>query len=698
MSRVATRLGVVLAAMVVMGATVVGAGARAGGGSVAAAEDPTTSVTAPAPLPAGLSLVSQSTWVGLRQTFTMKLHIDNPTLANRPGALVEIRVDQSASSRSGFDDTIANGDSGNTLYATQVSIASLRPDAHHDVSIVFGLSGSKVRPTIGISRHGVYPVVVQLVNTGVTSGSFVTWLVAVDTSTPNPIEKKLSVSFVLQAVADPITLADGTKDPKVVAQMKPGGRLDKVATLLASATGVRLSAEIGPETAEAWKRLARSNPALRTTFARLRTAATRSSTELLPTTYVPIDAASLEAAGLGSYLPGQYARGTSALRSTFGPSRSASVQSAFVDDAPTSDAVVDHLREMLFDRVAVRDQALVPINHPFSPAESFVLDTTGAQSRGVATAPFVEKLFYGNDPSALRAERVVAALAEIAYETPSIARGIVIAPPARWNPDLPTMQTVFAALRTLPLVQTSTLDDLFATISDEQVLGTNVQRRLAPNPPPAAPVSGDEYLTTANELAAYSEVVGAKDPVVVKGEAALQIALSTSITPERVRSMLAQIDVAVRAFTAGVRADEKRITLTSNRADVPLSFENNLEPARDVTVRVHLDSAKLTFPKGEDQEITLKPGSNTVRFRVDARASGTFPMTISVTSPNGRLAFGQPVQVTVRSAVFGGWAVGLTAAALVFLAGWWANHFRRTRKNRRAERQSAANPTPAPAT
>ena len=112
---------------------------------------------------------------------------------------------------------------------------------------------------------------------------------------------------------------------------------------------------------------------------------------------------------------------------------------------------------------------------------------------------------------------------------------------------------------------------------------------------------------------------------------------------------------------------------------MPLSFENNLKPPRDVTVRVHLESAKLLFPKGADQSVTLKPGSNTIRFTVEARASGTFPMKISVTSPNGRLQFGAPVLVTVRSAVFGGWAVGVTVVALLFLAGWWANHFRRTR-------------------
>ncbi len=257
---------------------------------------------------------------------------------------------------------------------------------------------------------------------------------------------------------------------------------------------------------------------------------------------------------------------------------------------------------------------------------------------------------------------------------------------------------MFAALRTLPLVQSATLDDLFGTISNEQALGTNVQRRLAAAAPAAAPVTADEYLTAATQLSAYSDVVGPGDPVVVQGRTALLTTLSTSISPDRARATLARIEAAIVAFTAGIKADAKRITLTSRRADVPLTFENDLEPGRDVKVRVHLDSAKLLFPGGPDQQLTLKPGSNTLRFSVEARASGTFPMTITVTSPDGRLAFGAPVQVTVRSAVFGPWAVGLTVAALIFLAGWWANHFRRSRRNRRAERRSEPAPTPAPTT
>ena len=373
-----------------------------------------------------------------------------------------------------------------------------------------------MQPTIGINHTGVYPVEVQLVNTGVASASFITWLVVVDSRSDRPIDKKLSVALVLPPWPIRSSSPDGTDDPKVVAEMRSGGRLDQISPGARARPGPPDLAGPEPETAEAWKRLGQRYPAAKASFARVRATALRSNTEVLPTPYVPIDGAALEAAGLGRYLPSQYDKGQSALRSALGRTPSPAAQSAFIDPAPTSDAVVNEFRQTLIDRVAVREQALIPVEHPFTPAEAFVLDTTGGDSRGVATAPFVEKLFNGRDSSALRAERVIAALAEIAYETPSIARGIVIAPPERWRPDLKTMNTVIDALRTLPLVQSVTLDELFATISDEQALGASVQRRLVPAVAAPTPVSALEYTNTANELPAYSDVVG-PGSVVVNG-------------------------------------------------------------------------------------------------------------------------------------------------------------------------------------
>jgi len=672
-----------------------------GGAPGARAQEATTSTSTVPPQPVGLTLVRQTSWVGLDDTFTMRLHIDEPAVTANPHSEIAVRIHQSATSRSGFDDAIANEDLGGTLYVPdQIPLSTLPRTASDDVDVSFGMPGSGVRPSIRINRPGVYPVEVQLVNTGMATRPFVTWLVVVNTDAVPPIDKPLSVAFVLAAVADPMVLPDGSDDPRVVKEMSGGGRLDKVAAVVNSTSHFRYSLVFGPETAQAWRRLSARNSRAALGFKRVRASALRPATdvEVLPTTYVPIDQASVIAAGLGQYLSGQYVAASAALRTALGRKPSPTpAKSAFIDPAPTSDAVVNELRQLLNVSIGVRDQALVPVIHPFSPAQAFVLETTGGESPAIATAPFIEDLFKGSDPSALRAQRVVAALAEVAYETPAIARGILLAPPEDWVPDVAMMQTVIRALSTLPLVQPVTLDGLFASVSTELSDGSEVQRRLSPATPAPTPVDPAEYQATANEVAAYSNVVGAADPVVVKARAALLTSLSTNISSERAHAALAKINDEIHAFTSSVTADEKRITLTSRRADVPLTFENNLQPERRVKVRVHLDSSKLSFPEGADQEVTLKPGSNTIRFSVEARASGTFPMTITVTSPDGRLAFGEPVQVSVRSAVFGGWAVGLTIAALVFLGGWWANHFRRTRRLRREARATAsAGPVPSP--
>jgi hypothetical protein len=107
----------------------------------------------------------------------MKLHIDDPALAARPGAAIAISIHQSTTSRSGLDEAIANRSLGGTIYVPNpISVASLHPDRHGDVSIEFVLHGSGIRPTV-INHPGFYPVEVQLVNLGVPSASLVTRLV-----------------------------------------------------------------------------------------------------------------------------------------------------------------------------------------------------------------------------------------------------------------------------------------------------------------------------------------------------------------------------------------------------------------------------------------------------------------------------------------------------------------------------------------
>ena len=63
-------------------------------------------------------------------------------------------------------------------------------------------------------------------------------------------------------------------------------------------------------------------------------------------------------------------------------------------------------------------------------------------------------------------------------------------------------------------------------------------------------------------------------------------------------------------------------------------------------------------------------------------------MTVTLTTGDGALRMGiPPTRVTVRSAVFSGIGAALTVGALLFLALWWGNHFRRTRRAARPRRE-----------
>ncbi|MDZ4827790.1 MAG: hypothetical protein SGJ13_15200, partial [Actinomycetota bacterium] len=105
---------------------------------------------------------------------------------------------------------------------------------------------------------------------------------------------------------------------------------------------------------------------------------------------------------------------------------------------------------------------------------------------------------------------------------------------------------------------------------------------------------------------------------------------------------------------------------------------------RPVRVRVNLDSTKLLFPDGDEFVLDLPEGNSVERFAVEARTSGTFTMTVTLTTEDGRLPIGAPTRVTVRSAVFSGVGAALTVGALIFLALWWGNHFRKARRARAA--------------
>ena len=101
-------------------------------------------------------------------------------------------------------------------------------------------------------------------------------------------------------------------------------------------------------------------------------------------------------------------------------------------------------------------------------------------------------------------------------------------------------------------------------------------------------------------------------------------------------------------------------------------------------------SDKLEFPGGDGShppnEITRKLDlvrrNETARFAVQTRASGAFPLLVTLQSPDGSLVVSH-TQITVRSTAASGVGLMLSAAAGLFLLAWWGRHVLHGRRARR---------------
>ena len=120
-------------------------------------------------------------------------------------------------------------------------------------------------------------------------------------------------------------------------------------------------------------------------------------------------------------------------------------------------------------------------------------------------------------------------------------------------------------------------------------------------------------------------------------------------------------------------------TVGGREATIPLRVTNT--SATPLTVEVHLESDKLTFP-ANDLVVDLPPNQTTeVPVDIVARSNGVSPMTVVLRTPfGGQLA--EPVVLTARVNNLTGLGRVMTVGLLLVLATWWFTYFKRRRRQR----------------
>jgi hypothetical protein len=284
-----------------------------------------------------------------------------------------------------------------------------------------------------------------------------------------------------------------------------------------------------------------------------------------------------------------------------------------------------------------------------------------------------------SDEGMVAAHRFLAELTIMWLESPSIQRGVVVHLPPEVDIDPGVVAVALGALADGQAVRAVPVQQIFRDV-----------------PPPAdgpaavatAPhETGDLRPVAAALRSARSRVTGLGallDDPTVSASLEQSLLLSTgSGTPDDQRAAyVGRADTALDSVSGAVTLpSEFRITLTSRSSTIPVTLSNLSD--QELNVRVELESDQLEFPEGDVLTPTLAPESTTrIEVPVRTRTSGAFTLDVTVTSPDGSIVLDRST-FDVRSTAISGVGIFLSIGAGLFLAIWWARHWRSTRRSRR---------------
>ncbi len=656
---------------------------QVGGAASAATTVARAAAVAPDP---SITLTGQPAWTELGGDVAFRLALTDATAPN-----LEVRAIfyGPTLSRIAFERSLTGDGLGRDVVARSIAVAAM-PVVGNDRIFSIGLQDprlasdpARVQLPISSSAHaGVFPVKVQLrePDSGRVLDDFVTPVVAVRPSVAGETPSEpLQVASLWNVTASPSppTLDPGP-NPALTAEVGTKGRLGRLATALGNVRDVAVTVVPNPGTVDAIRSQAAQDQQAAAVLAAIRSV---SQSELtLSGPYATVDGPSLLRARLTDAFDASLTAGRAVLESTLEVATDPTIAPVQPLDERTLAAL--RLRGGV-TRLVVEPGALAPADAPdqFTPTRPFRIDSAAGSFDALEVNAITSDLLTRRGPDALRAQQLLASLAVIALEQPNRTRGVLINTPLLWDVKSSRINAVLAGLRNHPLLRSAPATDLFR-IPAATVKGKPYVRTLSPISPPSSPITQGSYERRSRAIDAMASMIGANRPIVSQLRAQLQLTVAgrvpgTGASVSQARVQL--IDDAVRAATAVITTRASRsVTLTSRRASVPLSIENTSR--RPVKVRVTLASQKLGFPKGSEQTIDLPPGNTTIQFDVEARASGTFPVLVSVGSPDGGLDL-QRARYTVRSSGVSGVGLVLTIGAGLFLAAWWLTHWRRSRRH-----------------
>ncbi|HUY64827.1 MAG TPA: DUF6049 family protein [Acidimicrobiales bacterium] len=686
------RLGVRTVACVgVALALVAGPGAPGAWGGGASSGSPT------------LTLLSQTPWVGPGQA--MELHLGLGTAAHSSLTL-GLTLYAPLTSRSAFAQTVNGAGLGRVLSASgAIAVAGLSADPGGGVDLTVPVAGGDA-PSTGTGPFaadlncqpgacgGVYPLHLELTSNSGARAQLTTYLVYAD---PPATTQKLRLAWVVPLGSAPSSSdAPGALTPGAVGL---GAVADVLSALEARPT---VAVTLAPEPATMAALADSSRPRWRSAVAGLGALGAVAGHQILAQSYVPVDATALVSAGLGGELSDQIHRAAQVLA----PWRAVPGASTWVSTDGVDQASVAALRGLGFTHLVLPPSAVTqggpaPI---FTPTEPFALSAgRGVSIQTAESDPGLgAHLSAASGPgAALAAYQLLADLALVYYEHPNLdtPRAVMAVGPPTWAPAPVFLDTVLSALESDPLVVPVSLDTLFASVPS----ATGVTHRpAATNSSSTLPAR--QLRSARARLSAFADAVEGQSAVgVIRGlDERLLATEDERLRPAQQVEALGAFGNSLDAQLAALSIRSDTVRLTSTAAKVPITVVK--QAPYSVTGVLRITGSKVVFPSGAAQvpgsvcrspsvqvtaersvfscTATIGHTTNAVYVDMRARATGDFRLTVTLTSPSGRLVLAES-HLTVRSMSTSAVALALSLAAMAVLLVWWGRTLWRGRRSGR---------------
>jgi hypothetical protein len=635
-----------------------------------AAHASAASAVAPGPT---LALVSQDLLVGPGGAASFTFTVSG-TVPDDAEVVVEAYT-KLASAQQDFGRLLNNQLHNRDVGFVATSLNLLTPDALGRYTVALPTVTAPQQRVLGgnalMPDPGMYPVTIELRADNVALAQLVSAVVRTADPTAG-VPPPLDVALVFPLGGTPTLRADGS----TIVEPVDRARLQTVANVL-TASATPLTVVPQPELIDGLARTGLpADAALRAALA-----AGISGRQVLASPYVTMDPTAAVRAGLGDELTRELTEGEDALAAAL-PTTTTD-RTTWVADRNLDGDAVAVLRELGVRHLVVPADAVGRPSGASSPSPSTTAVDIGVAGDSLpvqaATAdPALAGAFGRRDDPVLAAYQFVATLLAAGLDHPSAParQGLVVLPPSNWQPDPTFLATVTALVGRVPLLHAVTLDRWFREVT----VDTGGARPLAP----AAPADLGSYATglvlTRARLTGLASMLAAGNPLPDSLELRLRVASAAVLAPAARQSYLDAVNAELNNLANAVDPiPTRRITLASRSTEVPITLHRRLDAP--IQVRLHLESPKLSFPEN-DILVTLDSETVQERITVRARANGTFPLTVQVTTPQGDIPLAPSAELTVHATTLSGFGVVLTVGALLVLATWWVRHLRRTRRQK----------------